>query len=153
MPDYRSRKLATHKRSSVRHESHGRSPAGMHPNTAGLPLLTATAPACCYSLQALGDSLDERPTHAAVQEASRQAAEATQQQLAGLAAELDAVKARLRGAGQDLQQLKDWQVRCCCWCRCWCCARVHRESTCTDLCPGRQEAMKYLTALNMLQQQ
>jgi multidrug resistance efflux pump len=65
-----------------------------------------------YFMQALGDSLDERPTHAAVQEASRQAAEATQQQLTGLAAELDALKARLRGAGQDLQQLKDWQVRC-----------------------------------------
>lgn len=60
---------------------------------------------CCPpSPQALGDSLDERPTHDAVQEV-------LQQQLSGLGAELDAVKARLQGAGQDLQHLKDWQVR------------------------------------------
>lgn len=48
--------------------------------------------------------MDERPTRAEVQEA-------LQQQLGGVAAEVEAVKARLRGTGQELQQLRDWQVR------------------------------------------
>lgn len=73
---------------------------------------------CCLP-QALGDSLDERPTHsdvqAALSAASKSAVEPLQQQLAGLTAELDAVKARLRGAGQDLLHLKDWQVGLPCW--------------------------------------
>jgi len=68
---------------------------------------------CCLP-QALGDSLDERPTHSDVQAAltaaSKSAVEPLQQQLEGVTAELDAVEARLRGAGQDLLHLKDWQV-------------------------------------------
>lgn len=57
-------------------------------------------------VQALGDGLDERPTHAEV--AAKH--DALQQQLGDLTAELEAVKVRLRGAGQDVQHLKDWQV-------------------------------------------
>lgn len=65
------------------------------------------------------DSLEERPTHVQVQEAAaaatRSAAASLQQQVGNVTAELEAVKARLRGAGQDLQQLKDWQVGGGCW--------------------------------------
>jgi hypothetical protein len=60
-------------------------------------------------MQALGDSLDDRPTHQQVAVKH----DALQQQMGGLTAELDAVKARLRGAGQDLQHFKDWQVGDC----------------------------------------
>lgn len=70
-------------------------------------LLLTPAPLPLFWLQALGDSLDERPTHTQVAE-KHEALQ--QQQLGGLTAELDAVKARLRGAGQDIQHLKDWQV-------------------------------------------
>lgn len=91
-------------------------------------LLLTLAPLPPSRLQALGDSLDERPTHAQAAEQH----EALQQQLGGLSAELDAVKARLRGAGQDIQHLKDWQVGlvrtqllgCCAQlagCQCSCC--------------------------------
>jgi hypothetical protein len=69
-----------------------------------LMLLLPWPPA--HVVQALGDSLDDRPTHEQV--AAKH--DALQQQMGGLTAELDAVKARLRGAGQDVQHLKDWQV-------------------------------------------
>jgi phage shock protein A len=72
-------------------------------------------------MQAVVDSLEERPTQVQVQEAAaaatRTAAASLQQQVGDVTAELEAVKARLRGAGQDLQQLKDWQVGTACW---WC---------------------------------